>query len=99
MFMQKYYAVMYRNKVCGEPFVFALRKRNRQTIISFECKDDAIRYATYVEAEPRNCLDKPELYHGPLVEQIEQKSLLEFCKQNDYEFTISPKGLLILPPR
>ena len=62
---------------------------DRNTILMFRDKDDAIRYAGLLEAQ-----DFPE----PVVEEIDSEEVEQFCRQADYDWKIVESGQLEIPP-
>ena len=61
----------------------------RNTILMFQEKDDALRYAGLLEAQ-----DFPEA----TVEAIDSEEVEQFCRQADYEWKIVESGQLEIPP-
>ncbi|WP_019505681.1 DUF3110 domain-containing protein [Pleurocapsa sp. PCC 7319] len=61
----------------------------RNTILMFQAKDDALRYAGLLEAQ-----DFPEA----TVEAIDSEEVEQFCRQADYEWKIVESGQLEIPP-
>eukprot|EP00887_Chlorella_sp_A99_P002858 scaffold6.g2858.t1 len=59
------------------------------TIVAFECDDDAQRYA---------CLLEATMDHEPTVWPIEWGDLLEFCNSAGYRLRLEPGGSLLIPP-
>ncbi|PSC71555.1 hypothetical protein C2E20_5127 [Micractinium conductrix] len=59
------------------------------TIVAFEAEDDAMRYATLLEAT---------MDHEPTVWPIEWGELLEFCTSAGYRCRLEPAGSLLIPP-
>lgn len=61
----------------------------RNTILMFQEKDDALRYAGLLEAQ-----DFPEA----TVETIDSEEVEQFCSQADYEWKVVESGQLEIPP-
>lgn len=61
----------------------------RNTILMFQEKDDAFRYAGLLEAQ-----DFPEAK----VETIDSEEVEQFCRQADYEWKVVESGQLEIPP-
>ena len=61
----------------------------RNTILMFQEKDDALRYAGLLEAQ-----DFPEA----TVEAIDSEEVEQFCRQADYEWKVVESGQLEIPP-
>ena len=61
----------------------------RNTILMFQEKDDALRYAGLLEAQ-----DFPEA----TVETIDSEEVEQFCRQADYEWKVVESGQLEIPP-
>ena len=62
---------------------------DRNTILMFKEKDDAIRYAGLLEAQ-----DFPEAK----VESIDSEEVEQFCRQADYDWKVVESGQLEIPP-
>eukprot|EP01023_Acetabularia_acetabulum_P044359 TRINITY_DN4451_c0_g1_i7.p1 TRINITY_DN4451_c0_g1~~TRINITY_DN4451_c0_g1_i7.p1 ORF type:complete len:288 (-),score=35.19 TRINITY_DN4451_c0_g1_i7:564-1427(-) len=58
-------------------------------ILSFECKDDAVRYAALLEAQ---MVAKPRVY------SIGPTELMDFCQQRGHICWLQPQGSFITPP-
>lgn len=78
--------------------IHSLDLRGRTIVLLFEDADDAERYAGLLEAQD---------FPSPTVERIAREEVEHFCRCNDYEARIVPKGfrpqsdedrLLLLPP-
>lgn len=61
------------------------------TIIAFECEDDALRYASQLEAAG---MDK----HAPSVSAIDSAELLDFCSDAGYDARLEARNTSLLPP-
>lgn len=59
------------------------------TVVAFECEDDAARYAALLEAA---------MDHAPSVCPIDPAELLEFCADAGYAARLEPTGTPLLPP-
>lgn len=73
------------------PYVYC---KDQNTIVAFECKVDAIRYATLVEAGD----DVISGYSGLDVQEFDKPLVEKFCKENNYNICFYPEGFLALPP-
>lgn len=62
---------------------------DRNTILMFQDKDDALRYAGLLEAQ-----DFPEAK----VEAIDSEEVEQFCRQADYDWKMVESGQLEIPP-
>lgn len=75
--------------------IYSLRSYNRvmglhvETIICFECSEEAFRFAGLLEAT---------MVHPPAVHTIETDELVHFCKESGYSCRVEPKGSLFMPP-
>lgn len=61
------------------------------TIVAFECEDDALRYASQLEAAG---MDK----HAPSVSAIDSAELLDFCSDAGYDARLEARNTSLLPP-
>uniref|UniRef100_A0A6T8PRJ0 Uncharacterized protein n=1 Tax=Chlamydomonas leiostraca TaxID=1034604 RepID=A0A6T8PRJ0_9CHLO len=61
----------------------------QETIIVFEDEDDAMRYASLLEAT---------MDHTPNVCSIPPPELVEFCTEHGYSCRLEPHGSLLIPP-
>lgn len=62
---------------------------SHETIIAFECEEDAQRYAALLEAS---------MDHLPNVCTITPKELTSFCQNHGYSCRLEPLGSLLIPP-
>lgn len=69
--------------------IHTIQEGDRNKILMFHDKDDALRYAMMLEAQ-----DFPE----PSVEAIDSAEIEAFCKSANYEWEIIESGKLALPP-
>ena len=69
--------------------IHTIQMGDRNTILMFKEKDDALRYAMLLEAQ-----DFPE----PKVEAIDSEEVEHFCRQADYDFKLVESGQLEIPP-
>ncbi|GFR41615.1 hypothetical protein Agub_g2340 [Astrephomene gubernaculifera] len=60
-----------------------------ETIIAFECEEEAQRYA---------CLLEAAMEHTPQVCSIPPRELLSFCQDQAYACRLEPRGSLLIPP-
>ncbi|KXZ50575.1 hypothetical protein GPECTOR_16g750 [Gonium pectorale] len=60
-----------------------------ETIIAFECEEEAQRYA---------CLLEASMDHTPQVCAIPPRELLSFCLDHTYACRLEPRGSLLIPP-
>ncbi|KAG2452072.1 hypothetical protein HYH02_003108 [Chlamydomonas schloesseri] len=60
-----------------------------ETIIAFECEEEATRYA---------CLLEASMDHTPHVCSIPPRELLSFCLDQTYSCRLEPRGSLLIPP-
>ena len=61
------------------------------TIVAFEAEDDALRYASQLEAAG---MDK----HAPSVSAIDSAELLDFCSDAGYDARLEARNTSLLPP-
>lgn len=69
--------------------IHTIQEGDRNKILMFNDKDDALRYAMMLEAQ-----DFPE----PSVEAIDSEEIKAFCKSANYEWEIIESGKLAVPP-
>lgn len=69
--------------------IHTIQEGDRNKILMFQDKDDALRYAMMLEAQ-----DFPE----PTVEAIDSEEIKAFCKSANYEWEIIEAGKLAVPP-
>lgn len=69
--------------------IHTVQMSDRNTILMFKDKDDALRYAGLLEAQ-----DFPE----PKAEAIDSEEVEQFCRQADYDFKTIEPGQLEIPP-
>ena len=69
--------------------IHTVQVADRNTILMFQDKDDALRYAGLLEAQ-----DFPEAK----VEAIDSEEVEHFCRQADYDWKVVESGQLEIPP-
>jgi Protein of unknown function (DUF3110) len=69
--------------------IYSTQVDDRNVILMFEQKDDAVRYADQLEAE-----DFPK----PTVEDIDPEEIEEFCQDSDYDCILVTAEMLVTPP-
>lgn len=69
--------------------IHTVQMGDRNTILMFKDKDDALRYGGLLEAQ-----DFPEA----TVEKIDSEEVEQFCRQADYDAKIVEPGQLEIPP-
>ena len=69
--------------------IHTVQVADRNTILMFQDKDDALRYAGLLEAQ-----DFPEAK----VEAIDSQEVEHFCRQADYDWKVVESGQLEIPP-
>ena len=82
------YILLY-NANTEEEGIHTIQEGDRNKILMFKEKDDAIRYAMMLEAQ-----DFPE----PSVEAIDSEEIKLFCEKANYNWQIVESGQLELPP-
>ena len=69
--------------------IHTIQLGDRNSILMFQDREDAIRYAGLLEAQ-----DFPE----PKVEAIDSEEVEQFCRQADYDWKVVEPGELEIPP-
>jgi hypothetical protein len=69
--------------------IHSLKLQGEDTILMFEDEDDAVRFATLLEAQD---------FPVPTVEQIDPEEVRCFCEQNGFHWQLVPRGALVIPP-
>ncbi len=69
--------------------IHSLKLHGEDTILLFEDEDDAVRFATLLEAQD---------FPVPTVEAIDPEEMRLFCHQNGFHCQVVPQGALVVPP-
>lgn len=89
------YVILFGVKKSATEGIYSLRSYNGmtglhvETIICFECNEEAFRFAGLLEAT---------MQHAPTVHTIQPRDLLRFCKESGYSCRLEPKGSMFMPP-
>lgn len=66
-----------------------MRVGDRDKILMFKSEDDATRYALMLEAQD---------FPVPVVEEMPEDEVIEFCTSQGFDYEIMEEGVLVLPP-
>jgi hypothetical protein len=69
--------------------IHSLKLNGEDTILLFEDEDDAVRFATLLEAQD---------FPVPTVERIDPEEMRWFCQENGFHCQVVPQGALMIPP-
>ncbi|APB33603.1 hypothetical protein GlitD10_1283 [Gloeomargarita lithophora Alchichica-D10] len=69
--------------------IHSLKLQGEDTILMFEAEDDALRFATFLEAQD---------FPVPTVEAIDPEEMQLFCHQSGFHCQLVPAGALLMPP-
>ncbi|MCS7030231.1 MAG: DUF3110 domain-containing protein [Gloeomargarita sp. SKYG116] len=69
--------------------IHSLKLQGEDTILMFEDRDDALRFADYLEAQD---------FPVPTVEAIDPEEIRQFCEEHGFHYQLVPAGTLLLPP-
>lgn len=69
--------------------IHSVRVGDRDKILIFKSEDDATRYALMLEAQD---------FPVPVVEEIGEDEVIEFCNSQGFEYELLEEGVLVLPP-
>lgn len=69
--------------------IHSLKLHGEDTILMFEDEDDAVRFATLLEAQD---------FPVPTIEAIDPAEMRSFCQQNGFHCQFVPQGTLVVPP-
>ncbi len=69
--------------------IHSLKLHGEDTILLFEGEDDAVRFATLLEAQD---------FPVPSVETMDAEEMRLFCEQNGFHYQVVPQGTLVVPP-
>ncbi len=69
--------------------IHSLKVQGEDTILMFEDEDDALRFATLLEAQD---------FPVPTVEPIDPEEVQWFCQEHGFHCQRVPRGALVIPP-
>ena len=82
------YVILFNARTDNEG-MHSLRVGDRHQVLMFEVEDDAVRFASFLEAQD---------FPPATVEAFDSEEIEEFCEAAGYEALRVPDGTLLMPP-